>query len=81
MNGGPKHKHTHTKSRIHDGLTNTYTITYQSVKKILHPLPPKTVPSLEKNLPSSLKITLLTLKQFESELVENEVYLLITKEE
>ena len=70
------------RKSIHDGLTNTYIITYQGAKKVLHPLPPKIVPFLEKYLPNPPKITLLTLKLFESELFENdEMYLLITKEE
>ncbi|XP_021737704.1 uncharacterized protein LOC110704217 [Chenopodium quinoa] len=75
------------KKSVHDGLSNTYTITHQGSKKVLHPLPPQKSLSQTQSPPPQKEpkrkdILLLSLKGFENSLEkEDEVFLLIFKEE
>ncbi|XP_021759482.1 uncharacterized protein LOC110724372 [Chenopodium quinoa] len=75
------------KKSVHDGLSNTYTITHQGSKKVLHPLPPQKSLSQTQSPPPQKEpkrkdILLLSLKEFENSLEkEDEVFLLFSKEE
>ncbi|XP_021747683.1 uncharacterized protein LOC110713541 [Chenopodium quinoa] len=75
------------KKSVHDGLSNTYTITHQGSKKVLHPLPPqKSLSQIQspppQKEPKRKDILLLSLKEFENSLEkEDEVFLLFSKEE
>ncbi|XP_021727697.1 uncharacterized protein LOC110694841 [Chenopodium quinoa] len=75
------------KKSVHDGLSNTYTITHQGSKKVLHPLPPQKSLSQTQSPPPQKEpkrkdILLLSLEEFENSLEkEDEVFLLFSKEE
>ncbi|XP_021759479.1 uncharacterized protein LOC110724369 [Chenopodium quinoa] len=75
------------KKSVHDGLSNTYTITHQGSKKVLHPLPPQKSLSQTQSPPPQKEpkrkdILLLSLKEFKNSLEkEDEVFLLFSNEE